>query len=240
MVSPLLHIDFDRNTVYESGAALMVLLTCPDDSVSEERRADLYASLCAKALWAQHCSNPDDCTPVSVKLQYVLREPKEIERDTKFVYGRLKKRLAAGHMAIPFFQRVALGRPPKLPSSIKRLSINQMAEAHGRTGSQRVDGYTSNGKGSYYFGGRGVSMVANRFWRARLCAVLMPLLPAIANSETLRAGLDKGLPHRFRKNMFRRDQPAKAMVPMRLAPSTMAQHPQQGQKRWQVPLAYQR
>ena len=49
-------LSFQRRHVYEVGAALLVLLTCPE-AKSEARLGDLYASLCAKALWLQHLSD---------------------------------------------------------------------------------------------------------------------------------------------------------------------------------------
>jgi hypothetical protein len=63
-----------------------------------------------------------------VKPRHVFRDAKVIDRDTKFVGKRLEKRLVAGRMAIPFLQKAELGHLPRLPSAIKRLSVNQMAE----------------------------------------------------------------------------------------------------------------
>jgi hypothetical protein len=121
-------IDLSRNPVYEGGASLLALLACPANGTSKNRNADLHASLCGKALWVHHLSNPEDSTSILVKPQHVFRDAKVIDRDTKFVAKRLEKRLVAGRMAIPFLQKAELGHLPRLPSAIKRLSVNQMAE----------------------------------------------------------------------------------------------------------------
>ncbi|MGC2223474.1 MAG: hypothetical protein WA624_14510, partial [Methylocella sp.] len=73
-------------------------------------------------------SNPENATRTPVKLQHVFRDAKVIDRETNFVARRLGERLVAGRMAIPFLQKAELGRQPQLPSAIKRLSVNQMAE----------------------------------------------------------------------------------------------------------------
>jgi hypothetical protein len=83
-------IDLSRNPVYEGGASLLALLACPANGTSKNRNADLHASLCGKALWVHHLSNPEDSTSISVKPQHVFRDAKVIDRDTKFVAKRLE------------------------------------------------------------------------------------------------------------------------------------------------------
>jgi DNA modification methylase len=121
-------IDFNKNPVYEGGATLLALLACPANGRSENRNAGLHASLCGKALWAYHLSNPENAIRTTVNLQHVFRDAKVIDRETNFVARRLGERLVAGRMAIPFLQKAELGCQPQLPSAIKRLSVNQMAE----------------------------------------------------------------------------------------------------------------
>jgi hypothetical protein len=118
--------SFERNEVYECGAALLTVLTCARNG-DDERSLHLYLSLCAKALWLKHIMDPDNCTPIVVNPRYVFRDRKTIDRDVAFVAKRLGERMVAGRMAIPFFQRAALGAAGSLPNGIKRLSVNQMA-----------------------------------------------------------------------------------------------------------------
>ena len=115
-------IDFNQYPVYEGGATLLALLACPANCRSEDRNAGLHASLCGRALWASHLSNPENATRTTVKLQHVFRDAKVIDRETNFVARRLGERLVAGRMAIPFLQKAELGCQPRLPSAIKRLS----------------------------------------------------------------------------------------------------------------------
>jgi hypothetical protein len=121
-----IQLSFQQSEVYEVGAALLVLLACPQEK-SEARLGDLQASLCAKAIWLKNFAEPDNTTPITVKPPYVFRDSKRIDRDVSFVSKRLGERLVAGRMMIPFLQRAVLGHMPKLPSDIKNLSVNRMA-----------------------------------------------------------------------------------------------------------------
>jgi hypothetical protein len=119
--------SFKYEQVYERGAILLTALACPQES-DAARRLQLYLSLCGKALWLKHLIEPDDWTPITVKPQYVFRHYKRIDRDVGFIVKRVRERMVAGRMAIPYFQRAELGRLPSLPKEIQRLSLNQMAE----------------------------------------------------------------------------------------------------------------
>ena len=94
-------IDFARNTVYECGAVFLVVLACPDN-LTEERSAELHASLCAKAVWLDHLAKPDDYSPIEVKPQYAFRNPVLVDRDVRFVAKRFQRRRIASDMIIPF------------------------------------------------------------------------------------------------------------------------------------------
>lgn len=126
--SPSKHIDLSLNCsdVYEFGARLLVDLAFPDDDNPEF--AEIYASLCARALMTDYCNAPDDWAPITAKLQYLFRSPDIIDRDVAKVAHRLGGRIVAGYMAWPFIQQ-ASGVQPKLRPGVKRLSLNQMAEA---------------------------------------------------------------------------------------------------------------
>jgi hypothetical protein len=52
---------------------------------TEERSAELHASLCAKAVWLDHLAKPDDYSPIEVKPQYAFRDPVLVDRDVRFV-----------------------------------------------------------------------------------------------------------------------------------------------------------
>lgn len=126
MGRPSFELNFQRDQVYEVGASLLALLACPDDK--SERPGELQASLCARALRLKYSDDSDDLTPITVKPMYVFRPKERVDRDVGFVVKQLEKRMVASRMVMPFLQREETGVPPKLPASIKRLSINQMAE----------------------------------------------------------------------------------------------------------------
>jgi len=122
-----IELSFSRNTVYECGAALLSIVACAGADASNTRQAEAYASLCGRALWAQHLADPDDVTPITVTPQHIFRDTTVIDRDIAYVAKRLGERLVAGRMAVPFLLAAELGHVPPLPPGVKRLSLNEMA-----------------------------------------------------------------------------------------------------------------
>jgi hypothetical protein len=164
-------INFRENEVYECGATLLTLLACPRDDEQGSFRSDLHASLCAHFLWATHLSDPDDNRPISVKPFYVFRAREVIDRHTALIGRRLGERMVAARMAIPLLQEVALGHSPALPSSIKRLSINQLAEFVLEDAGQSDPGN-----------------VESRIWRPSLPVIHLAAAAAVAGQERVKAG----------------------------------------------------
>ena len=119
-------ISFARMEIYECGAMLLALLACPSES-EEGKRAELYLSLCGRALWSRYLAAPDDGTPITVRPQHVFRHPDQIDADVGFVGKQFSERMVAGRMAVKFFERAGAGSVTALPKEIKRLSINEMA-----------------------------------------------------------------------------------------------------------------
>src|ERR1700730_8823398 len=58
---------------------------------------------------------------------YAFRSENEIAKDLRTLERRLRDRMIAARMAVPFLQQVEPGERPKLPKSIKRLALNEMA-----------------------------------------------------------------------------------------------------------------
>ena len=126
MERPCYHLSFQRDKVFEVGAALLALLACPDDK--SERPGELHASLCAIALRLKYSDDSDDPTPIIAKPMHVFRPKKRVERDVRYVAKRLQERMMESRMAIAFLQMAGSGEPPKLFAGMKQLSINKMAE----------------------------------------------------------------------------------------------------------------
>jgi hypothetical protein len=104
-------------------AALFALLAFP--SATDEKREEIAASLCASHLRAmfEESGDPNEL----VKTKYAFREVQKIKRDLKTIDRRVRDRMVAAKVAIAFLQG-AVGHRPNLPSSVKRLSLNQLAE----------------------------------------------------------------------------------------------------------------
>ena len=121
-------INFENFEVHECGAVLVSLLAYPNDDKDERQRENLHASLCAFLLRAKFDDSEHENTPQPMKPIHAFRERHQINRDLKTLKRRMRDRMVAARMAIPFLQEVETGSPPPLPASIKRLSINAMAE----------------------------------------------------------------------------------------------------------------
>jgi hypothetical protein len=116
-------LDARHLSLFECGANLLALLAFP--STTEAKRAEIAASLCASHLRAMFnaSGNPDEL----VKAKYAFRDEQMIKKDLKTIQRLVRDRMVAAKVAIAFLQG-AVGHGPKLPSSVKRLSINQFAE----------------------------------------------------------------------------------------------------------------
>ena len=119
-------LRFDRDKIYECGALLLTILAAPP-RFAEDRRAELFTSLCGRALKRNYELFPDDHTPITAKPQYFFRPTQLINRDVALIARELGKRLVAGRMAVPYFRRSA-GVSLEMPTEVERLSVNAMAK----------------------------------------------------------------------------------------------------------------
>ena len=169
MSAGVYEINLEKSAIYECGATLLALLAYPQDDEEDSHRASLYASLCALGLRYQ--CKMDEITPVPMKPVHAFRSEQEIAKDLRTLERRLRDRMVAARMAVPFLQEVELGKMPKLPKSIKRLSLNEMAafvagEA-GQSDSQNVE---------------------SRVWRPSLRVIHLAVAALIIGTDHVRAG----------------------------------------------------
>ena len=125
---PTYRIDFTKNEVYECGASLIALLAYPKDDDTDTQRSELHRALCYLALRA--CAENHERwanSPQLIKPCYALTPKSDVNKALRSLERRLRDRIFAGHMAMPFFERASTGRPPRLPKGVKRLSINQLS-----------------------------------------------------------------------------------------------------------------
>jgi hypothetical protein len=121
MSARVYEISLDKSAIYECGATLLALLAYPQDDEKDSHRASLHASLCAFGLRYQCKMDENEITPVPMKPVHAFRSEREIAKDLKTLGRRLRDRMVAARMAVPFLQEVELSKMPKLPKSIKRL-----------------------------------------------------------------------------------------------------------------------
>jgi hypothetical protein len=120
-------IDFNCLAVYEAGALLVTLLAFPD--ASDETQGNVHASLCNYALKIRSAIEPDwTIVPQPIKPFYTFRSERDYNRDLRTLVRRWRDRMIAGRMGIAFLKEALPGQVLELPPTVKRLSINQLAE----------------------------------------------------------------------------------------------------------------
>jgi len=120
-------IDFNRLAVYEAGALLVTLLAYPD--ASDETQGNVHASLCNYALRITSAIDPDwTFAAQPIKPIYTFRTERDCNRDLRALVRRWRDRMIAGRMAIAYLKEALPGQVLELPPTVKRLSINQLAQ----------------------------------------------------------------------------------------------------------------
>lgn len=119
-------IDYTRNEPYECGMMLIAILAYPEPN-TEKQKAELHASLCHLYLRAKFEEDSElGNTAQLTKPFYAFRTEKQVSKDLKKLERRLRDRMVAARIAMPFLQEVELGKLPVLPKSVARLSLNEM------------------------------------------------------------------------------------------------------------------
>jgi hypothetical protein len=126
-------LDSKNQSLFECGASLLALLAFPSSTDAE--RAEIAASLCSKHLRAKfkEAGNPEEL----VKAKYAFRDEQTIKKDLKKLDRAVRDRMVAAKVVIALLQS-AVGHRPNLPSSVKRLSLNQLAEVMMREADQSI------------------------------------------------------------------------------------------------------
>jgi hypothetical protein len=168
-------LSFDRNEVYECGASLLTILAYPAADEKEHRLGKIHASLCARALRRAY-SPPNHLNPIPMKPLYAFQDIKVVDKDVKDVDRKFQERLVAGRMAVPFLLAVEAGEMPKMPQSIRRLSLNEIAtfvlEESGQADPVNVE---------------------TRVWRASRLVIHLAAAATIVRQEYLKQGVAVGL-----------------------------------------------
>lgn len=122
-------LDFGKLEVYEVGAILVTLLAYPEINAADATLGRMHRTLCAHTLHERCETDPEwAAAPQRIKPIYAFISGREIDRNLRPLVRRLRDRMAAAHMVIPFLQQAQNGRTPDLPPGVNRLSLNQMAE----------------------------------------------------------------------------------------------------------------
>ena len=126
---PEIVLDPTRLAVYETGAVLITTLTFSEPHDTDAVRARVVHSLCA---WAIHARAERDGAWAGaaqlLKPKYAAWPLPETNRDVVRLNARMRHRMIAARMALAFLKPAQDGKIPRLPPSLRKLSINRAAE----------------------------------------------------------------------------------------------------------------
>ncbi|HTX48231.1 MAG TPA: hypothetical protein VME40_02460 [Caulobacteraceae bacterium] len=121
------NLDPDLLYPFEVGAMLLAILAWPDPGEEEQLRFGAEA-LAAQAFHALCKAFPDEAEGWRAACpHYVSVSQAEINRRLRQLDRRLRDRMAAARMALGFMEQGLTGRAPRLPSSMKRHSLNELS-----------------------------------------------------------------------------------------------------------------
>jgi hypothetical protein len=121
-------LDFHRHEVYEPGAILATLLAYPGLNDTDATRGRLHRTLCGLTLLARREMDPEwAAAPQLIKPIYAYVNEQAMEQALRTLERRLRDRMVAARMAIPFLKQAQDGQTPDLPPGATRLSLNEMA-----------------------------------------------------------------------------------------------------------------
>ncbi len=168
----LFEIDLRKQPPHEAAALALTLLTYPPAGSGDDLLSQRFGAICAYLI--RRRSELDH--GFAEDLQLVRPMHALISEDHALRAGRaladgLEKCLTAGEMAIAFIESAALGSAARLPSGVRRLSQNQMAEHILR---KREGGTAENVKNREFYPNRPVF---------HLCAALAWIRVLISQQE---------------------------------------------------------
>lgn len=165
-------LKLNRGDAYEWGALLATVLAFSEKDPPASLMESCHRSLCSFAIRGRMAHEPAwACRRQSIKPIYACCDIEQLDRDIGHLEKRLRHRMLAGKMCIPFLREAATGAVPELPPGISRLSISQMAglicEEAGYSESKNV---------------------VSRIWRRSLPVIHIAAAVTIIGSECVRSG----------------------------------------------------
>lgn len=124
----VVYIDFNKQPIYEIGSALVATLcySAPGDTFNEREKAQ--TALCAWGLRTRAQVDLDWANIyVPIKPCNVAPSNEEVDRALKGVNRRMRDRLAAGRILMPFLQKSLTGELPIIGGRPMKPTLNKLA-----------------------------------------------------------------------------------------------------------------
>lgn len=121
-------VDFKTQPIYEIGAIAIATLCFSAPGDSDDAREKAVTALCA---WALRVRAQADATwantALPIKPCYAAQSFEEVDRVLKDVNRRMRDRLAAGRIVMPFLQKALTGELPIIGKSPMKPTVNKLA-----------------------------------------------------------------------------------------------------------------
>ena len=124
-----IQIDLKNLAVYEAGAVLLTTLLFSEPGDTDDDRGGIHASLCKWAIGMRSHSDGEWAqSPALIKPYYATWPEATMNRDIKRMNKRMRNRMIAAKIVIPFLKQTETGQPVASELDVSRLTINKMAE----------------------------------------------------------------------------------------------------------------
>lgn len=121
-------VDLHAPDSYDVSALIISLWLCPEEE-EKVRRESIYMSLCSWFIRDRASREPKWAErPQWIIPNQACWAEKNIRADLNSFVRRLRDRVAAGDIAIPFLQEAETGKKPKLPPEVRRLTLNEIVD----------------------------------------------------------------------------------------------------------------
>ena len=120
-------VELESGEVYEAGATLLAVLAWPECLMDQAAMDARHAALCRIYLQARAEIEPTwAATPQLIRPRYLTQPRKQVEQFDREMRRRLRDRMVAAKMMVPFLQK-ASGAIPLLPKATRRPTVEAMA-----------------------------------------------------------------------------------------------------------------
>lgn len=127
----IIHVDFKTQPIYEIAAVVLAVLLFSEPGDSEDDREKVVAALCAWALRKRAEADPVFAQAyLPIKPCYAAQPFEEVDRVLKRIDRRMRDRMEAGRIVMPFAQQAYTGELPLICGRRVKPTVTKLIEFH--------------------------------------------------------------------------------------------------------------